>query len=275
MTNYNNNNGYKKYPDLNEVLMAGTVAKLQKFQTGTGEMLSFELAVDEPAQNGSTAKVMLPCMVHPSMMSYVAQKIVPNATIGVKGRFQTASKAQPDGTYKKNEAVMVNQVFNAAGMPSFISLIGRITKDPSVKQTKNGKSYVQLTVANNDRFGEGTSFISASSFNKGTCTMVQKGMLSKGRKVFLSGSLTYKVGFGYSVSADTVELLDSQRQQNTGNQYQQNQQSAYNQYQAPDNAGGGYDQGIYSPQQAQNFYQPPVPEQNEQSLDITNDDLPF
>ncbi len=93
-------------------------------------------------------------------------------------------------------------------------LIGRLTRDPELKQTQTGKSVVNFTLAVDKRFGEGANFINIVAWEK-TAEFVDKYM-TKGRQVGLRGEIQTrdyegKHGKVYvtEVVADSVYFADS------------------------------------------------------------------
>lgn len=191
-----------------------------------------------------------------------------------------------------------------------VTLVGRLTKDPKVRQTQSNVTVAQFTLAVDRSFtnaqGEREAdFLNVVVFRK-QAEQVGK-YLAKGRLCGVEGRIQSRkyekdgqTVFVTEIVADSVQFLDSgnkqnqqqnnnyQPQQNNGyrppqnNNYQQqgNYQPQNNGYQPPQNNG-------YQPQQ-NNGYQPPQqnqqnqPPQNQQQgntfnngYDISDDDLPF
>lgn len=191
-----------------------------------------------------------------------------------------------------------------------VTLVGRLTKDPNVRQTQSNVTVAQFTLAVDRNFtnaqGEREAdFLIIVVFRK-QAEQVGK-YLAKGRLCGVEGRIQSRkyekdgqTVFVTEIVADSVQFLDSgnkqnqqqnnnyQPQQNNGyrppqnNNYQQqgNYQPQNNGYQPPQNNG-------YQPQQ-NNGYQPPQqnqqnqPPQNQQQgnpfnngYDISDDDLPF
>lgn len=191
-----------------------------------------------------------------------------------------------------------------------VTLVGRLTKDPKVRQTQSNVTVAQFTLAVDRNFtnaqGEREAdFLNIVVFRK-QAEQVGK-YLAKGRLCGVEGRIQSRkyekdgqTVFVTEIVADSVQFLDSgnkqnqqqnnnyQPQQNNGyrppqnNNYQQqgNYQPQNNGYQPPQNNG-------YQPQQ-NNGYQPPQqnqqnqPPQNQQQgntfnngYDISDDDLPF
>lgn len=67
-----------------------------------------------------------------------------------------------------------------------VILIGRLTKDPEVRQTQSGSEVAKYTLAV-DRFGDGTDFINCTAFGK-TAEFAEK-YFTKGMKVAVSGRI--------------------------------------------------------------------------------------
>lgn len=67
-----------------------------------------------------------------------------------------------------------------------VSLIGRMTADPELKQTANGKSVIRFTLAVKRSFGDKTDFIRCEAWNKTAETMAK--FLKKGDPVAITGS---------------------------------------------------------------------------------------
>ncbi len=173
-----------------------------------------------------------------------------------------------------------------------VTLVGRLTKDPNVRQTQSNVTVAQFTLAVDRNFtnaqGEREAdFINIVVFRK-QAEQVGK-YLAKGRLCGVEGRMQSRkyekdgqMVFVTEVVANSVQFLDSgnkqNQQQNNGYQPQQN-----NGYQPPQN-------NNYQPQQ-NNGYQPPQqpnqPPQNQPQqqgnpfanangpIDIKDDDLPF
>lgn len=97
-----------------------------------------------------------------------------------------------------------------------VILMGRLTRDPEIKQTQAGKSVARYTLAV-DRFGEGADFISCVTFEKGA-TFAQN-FLHKGTKIAIegriqTGSYTKQDGtkvYTTDVIVDRHEFCDSKQ----------------------------------------------------------------
>lgn len=67
-----------------------------------------------------------------------------------------------------------------------VILMGRLTREPEIKQTQAGKAVARYTLAV-DRFGEGADFISCVAWEK-NATFVQN-FLHKGTKIAVEGRI--------------------------------------------------------------------------------------
>lgn len=193
-----------------------------------------------------------------------------------------------------------------------VTLVGRLTKDPNVRQTQSNVTVAQFTLAVDRNFtnaqGEREAdFLNIVVFRK-QAEQVGK-YLAKGRLCGVEGRIQSRkyekdgqTVFVTEIVADSVQFLDSgnkqnqqqnnnyQPQQNNGyrppqnNNYQQqgNYQPQNNGYQPPQN--NGYqtqNNGYQPPQQNQAPQNQPPQNQPQQGnpfnngYDINNDDLPF
>ena len=99
-------------------------------------------------------------------------------------------------------------------------LMGRLTKDPTITQTTDGKTVAKFTLAV-DRIGEGADFISCVAFGK-TAEIVEK-YIVKGTKILLNGriqtgSYTNKDNvkvYTTDVIANNIEFCESKKEQAT------------------------------------------------------------
>lgn len=76
-----------------------------------------------------------------------------------------------------------------------VNIIGYLTKDPELRQTKNGKSFCKFIIAVNSGFGENkkTFFVNCIIWNNGAEALCKNGR--KGFRVAISGHIetsTYK-----------------------------------------------------------------------------------
>lgn len=88
-------------------------------------------------------------------------------------------------------------------------LVGRLTRDPEVRDTQNGTRVARYTLAV-DRRGEGADFISCVAFNKGA-EFAQK-WLKKGTKLIVTGRIqtgAYENKDGHKVYTTDV-IVDEQ-----------------------------------------------------------------
>lgn len=67
-----------------------------------------------------------------------------------------------------------------------VSLIGRMTAEPELKQTANGKTVLRFTLAVKRSYGDKTDFIRCEAWNKTAETMAK--FLKKGDPVAITGS---------------------------------------------------------------------------------------
>lgn len=101
-----------------------------------------------------------------------------------------------------------------------VNLVGRLTRDPELKQTTNGKSYTQFTVAVQRQFKNKTTgeydadFISCKAWNS-TAEFITK-YFSKGKQIGIVGSIEAgkydKDGqtiFTTDVNVNNVEFIGS------------------------------------------------------------------
>ena len=97
-----------------------------------------------------------------------------------------------------------------------VALIGRMGSDPELKQTSNGKGYVQFNIANNRDFGEAkrVNWINCIAFDP-VASLIAK-YIKKGNKALFTGELQEnkweKDGKSYSklcVLVENVEFLES------------------------------------------------------------------
>lgn len=97
-----------------------------------------------------------------------------------------------------------------------VQLIGRLTRNPILKETQSGHEFTRFTLAV-DRRGEGADFISCLAWNK-TAELICN-YLSQGNKVAITGriqtgSYTDKDGkthYTTEVVADSMEFVDSKK----------------------------------------------------------------
>ena len=129
-----------------------------------------------------------------------------------------------------------------------VTLIGRLTRDPEQRQSNNGNSYLQVSVAGNEGYGDNqdTFFFSAMFFGKRAESVAS---YRKGDLVRLDGHLheyTSQNGKIYKeLQYADIELLQRKNKQFNGgyNAPQSNQQGGYPQ-------GNQFNQSQNQPQQA-------------------------
>ncbi|MCG1138989.1 single-stranded DNA-binding protein [Staphylococcus epidermidis] len=191
-----------------------------------------------------------------------------------------------------------------------VTLVGRLTKDPNVRQTQSNVTVAQFTLAVDRNFTNAQGEREADFINivvfRNQAEQVGK-YLAKGRLCGVEGRMQSRkyekdgqMVFVTEVVANSVQFLDSGNKQNQqqNNNYQLKQNNGY---QPPQN-NNYQQQGNYQPQnngyqppqnnnyqtQQNNSYQPPQqnqqsqPPQNQQQgnpfnngYDINDDDLPF
>lgn len=255
----------KHYPGFNNVIILGTLTGVQKYNSQQGALLKGEIECpyDYTDQQGNhkTGSNKYPIMVHPSNLERLEVSIKNGEAVLIEGVLQVGKgSSQPDGSYKPGSwSVMIRNV-TVLGTNiltnSFvhITLRGRLSRDSIVRNTAAGRSFTAFTVAVNDTYGEGTSFIDNTSFAKGSVSLSQKGYLLKGRDILVKGRITTGKDGRAQVSADQVELLGGGNSNSNGNNYNNNNSGFQQDYPESDfNSDVGMSQG----------------------LDITSDDLPF
>lgn len=97
-------------------------------------------------------------------------------------------------------------------------IIGNLTRDPETRTTPSGHSVCSFDVAVNDRKGDSTTYFRVSVWDKMGAACQQ--YLSKGKKVFASGSLTARTYQGndgstrvsLEINASDVEFLSGRDQ---------------------------------------------------------------
>ena len=129
-----------------------------------------------------------------------------------------------------------------------VTLVGRLARDPEQRQSNNGNSYLQVSVAGNEGYGDSqdTFFFSATFFGKRADSVAS---YRKGDLVRLDGHLheyTSQNGKTYKeLQYADIELLQRKNKQFNGgyNAPQNNQQGGYPQ-------GNQFNQSQNQPQQA-------------------------
>lgn len=167
-----------------------------------------------------------------------------------------------------------------------VILIGRLSKDVTIRQTQDGSSVASGTIAVQKKYknkdGEyEANFINFVAF-KTTADLIAR-YFQKGDRIGLIGTWenrTYQAQDGTNryvneVFVENIEFLQEKRNQQGNNQYQ----GQSNQYQ-----GQPQQQNNYYPQQPNNYYQQPQQQVQQQGPDFSNvveqfeisdDDLPF
>jgi len=172
-----------------------------------------------------------------------------------------------------------------------INIVGRITKDPEVKTTTNGKEYCNFQLAvkrsYSKRGEQDVDFFNCIAW--GGSALFLGNYIKKGQQLSISGSLqnnSYKDKKGNQVTVAIIQCREVQNLSPKGENLQQNNNN-YNQQQ------GGYrqnsnnynqpKQNAYNQQTKQGYSTAPNnqqqqrPQNNNQSFNVNviNDDLPF
>lgn len=97
--------------------------------------------------------------------------------------------------------------------------IGRLVREPDIKETQKGKKFAKFTIAIN-KFNDEVNFIDCIIFNENLVSVVER-FTNKGSQVGVTGSLdinTYeKDGHKFKqpqINVVTVDLLDSKKESN-------------------------------------------------------------
>ena len=153
------------------------------------------------------------------------------------------------------------------------SAIGRITKDPELRQTQSGVAVVRFTLAVDRQFknanGEKeTDFLSCQAWRK-TAELIGQ-YCAKGSLVGIQGEVrtgSYEKNgqriYTTDIMVNNVKFLDSKPSTNNA------PNGAYQQQNAPSNQQQGYNQQP----SYQQYEQPSAPDNSRQTVD--SDDLPF
>lgn len=153
------------------------------------------------------------------------------------------------------------------------SAIGRITKDPELRQTQSGVAVVRFTLAVDRQFknanGEKeTDFLSCQAWRK-TAELIGQ-YCAKGSLVGIQGEVrtgSYEKNgqrvYTTDIMVNNVKFLDSKASTNNA------QNGAYQQQNAPSNQQQSYNQQP----SYQQYEQPSAPDNSRQTVD--SDDLPF
>lgn len=145
-----------------------------------------------------------------------------------------------------------------------VTLVGRLARDPEQRQSNNGNSYLQVSVAGNEGYGDSqeTFFFSARFFGKRADSVAS---YRKGDLVRLDGHLheyTSQKGKVYKeLQYADIELLQRKNNQFNGG------------YNAPqNNQQGGYPQGNqFNQPQSQHHQDPQQAPQPQQFSNASND----
>ncbi len=111
---------------------------------------------------------------------------------------------------------------------NYVGLMGRLTRDPELKQTTSGKSYCRFSIAVKKEFvKDGVDFINCVAWEK-TADFISN-YFSKGQRILIQGRIntgTYEVNgekrnsFDIMVSkADFIESLNQNSNTNQGTTY--------------------------------------------------------
>lgn len=164
-------------------------------------------------------------------------------------------------------------------------LVGRLTRDPDLRYTPNGKAVANFNIAVNrpfkDQNGENQAdFINGVAWNKQAESLAN--YMKKGSQIGVDGRLqsrTYegqdgKTVYVTEVVADSIQFLE------TKNQTNQQQNQSYQQQQYNQQPNQQYNQQSHNQQQInaanQEVNRQADPFQNQgQPIDISDQDLPF
>ena len=145
-----------------------------------------------------------------------------------------------------------------------VTIVGRLTRDPELRKTGTGKSVLNFTVAANRRFGDKdqADFINCVAWNQTADFMAN--YLKKGALVGVIGRLqsgSYEDNgkniYTLDVVAEQVQALESRssRENNQNN--------------------NGYEEYAKKNQYNQRSYTKTTKQEEDKTLDIASDDLPF
>lgn len=149
-----------------------------------------------------------------------------------------------------------------------VNIIGRLTRDPELRKTSNGRSVTNFCLAVN-RANEGADFIDCVAWSE-TADLACK-YLSKGSQIGVTGRIqtrTYDDKNGNSrkiveVVIDRMQFLgDPKKKEESAYQYQEPPQTYQQPYQQPQ-----YQQQTFPYTAGGNF--------GDDSIDLQSDDLPF
>lgn len=152
-----------------------------------------------------------------------------------------------------------------------VALVGRLTKDPELKQTNSGKSVCQFTLAVNRPYGEDTDFITCVSWNK-TAENLAKYM-QKGSRVGVEGAIQNNSYEDSNGTKKYVTFVMVERLHFLSNVNENKQVSSMHQENSS-NIGQATTNNITPHSFMQTQKEDPFGE-NHSQFDISNDDLPF
>ena len=155
-----------------------------------------------------------------------------------------------------------------------VVLVGRLTRDPELRTSGNGNSFVNFTIAVNRTFASSNGereadFINCIAFNKQAENLAR--FIKKGGLIGVEGKLQtrrYQAADGTNRTAtevvcDNIYFLESRQSQSGANDY------------------SSYEPTTYNPQPQQPVRQEPVKseaypdEEVKSKYEISDDDLPF
>ncbi|MBU43460.1 MAG: single-stranded DNA-binding protein [Spirochaetaceae bacterium] len=155
-----------------------------------------------------------------------------------------------------------------------VVLIGRLVRDPEIKQTQNGKSFCKFSIANNRTYvvdgnkREETSFINCVAF--GRLSEIIQQYCQKGKQIAVEGRLTQRSWDSpegkrsiVEVTVENMQLLGSAQGGGNGGSGFGSSGSNYN-------SGGGFNSGFQGNDPG--YQEPPYMDQGPMPED---DDIPF
>lgn len=233
-----------KKRNLNEGIFEGMVKGLKAVDRPEGKALLFLLEHKHAyiAQTGEQKESTenLKCCIHPSQVEYLGKRIAEGQNIEVIYQLQVKPAVQqPDGSWLQSSCAMVTDVINHVNR---LHVIGFLARDAKLSQ--NGNS-VFLTVSSNDRFGDGTSFVPCRSFAKNIINLASAGYLSKGTGVCVTGKATTDEKGEVNFVISQLNFVNNK----------------------PKGAAGAETVAVTT--------EAVVPQQQEQVLDISDDQMPF
>ena len=108
---------------------------------------------------------------------------------------------------------------------NYVSLIGRLTKDPELKYSQSGKAFCKFTIAVTREFNrEEADFINCVAWDKRAETIAE--YLKKGRRIAVQGRLNVnsydkngETVWRTDVIVDKFEFVESNNQNRNNNNY--------------------------------------------------------